>query len=194
MQMDAVEVIRRLHEHRAWGNQKLLAACDRLSDEQLRQPLTIGQGSLWRSLLHLYAAEYVWLEALLGNAQPLLPGDLPGKLPGNQLGEGAIASYEELKGQWNLLAQRWANYLAALTADALDDLVYKTSTSSGAGRQHATRRADVLIHVCTHAHYTAAQTVNMLRRVDAPELPDLMLISLARQEAAQQTPSHPEAS
>ena len=182
--MDAAEVIRRMHAHRAWANRKLLVACDLLSDEQLRQPLTIGQGSLWRSLLHLYAAEFVWLEALLGNEEPLVPGDLPGKLPGNQLGQGGLASYEELKSQWDVLAQRWTNYLTALTAEALDDLVYKTSTSSGAGKRHATRRADVLLHVCTHAHYTTAQTVNMLRQVGATELPDLMLISLARQEAS----------
>lgn len=180
--MDAIEVIRRLHEHRAWSTQKLLAACAPLSDEQLRQPLAIGQGSLWRSLVHLYAAEYVWLEALLGNEEPLLPGDLPGKLPGNQLGQGGIASYGELKSQWNVLSQRWTSYLATLTAEALDELVYKQSTSSGAGKRHATRRADVLLHVCTHAHYTTAQSVNMLRQLGAEELPDLMLISLARQE------------
>jgi len=180
--MDAVEVIRRMHAHRAWANRKLLAACDPLSDEQLRQPLAIGQGSLWRSLLHLYAAEYVWLEALLGNAEPLLPGDLPGKLPGNQLGQGGLASYGELTSQWDVLAQRWTSYLATLTAAALDELVYKQSTRSGAGQRHATRRADVLIHVCTHAHYTTAQTVNMLRQLGVQPLPDLMLISLARQE------------
>ncbi len=185
--MDAVEVIRRLHEHRFWATQKLLAACDSLSDEQLRQPVSIGQGSLWRSLLHLYAAEYVWLEALLGNEAPLLPGDLPGKLPGNQLGEGPITSYEELKSRWSELSQRWADYLQSLTADSLDELVSKQSTSSGAGKRHVTRRADVLLHLCTHAHYTMAQAVNMLRQVGAKDLPDLMLITLARQEAAPQT-------
>ncbi len=188
--MDAVVVIRRMHEHRDWANRKLLAACDPLREEQLRQPLAIGQGSIWQSLLHLYAAEYVWLEALSGNDQPLLPGDLPGKLPGNQLGEGGIASYEDLKTQWNALAQQWASYLDALTAESLDDWVYKQSTSSGAGKRHATRRADVLIHVCTHAHYTTAQTVNMLRQVGVQDLPDMMLISLARQEAASADSDH----
>lgn len=183
--MDAVELIRRLHEHRAWVNQRLLAACDRLNESQLQQPLAIGQGSLWRSLLHLYAAEYVWLEALMGNEEPLLPGDLPGKLPGNQLGQGGVTSYAELKQQWGVLTQRWTNYLATLTAESLEEWVHKQSTSSGAGKRHATRRADVLIHVCTHAHYTVAQTVNMLRQVGATELPDVMLITLARQEAAQ---------
>jgi uncharacterized damage-inducible protein DinB len=37
------------------------------------------------------------------------------------------------------------------------------------------------MHVCTHAHYTAAQVVNMLRQIGV-ELPETMLITLARKE------------
>jgi hypothetical protein len=42
----------------------------------------------------------------------------------------------------------------------------------------------VLLHVCTHAHYTVAQGINMLRRLGVPtdRLPDPMLITLSRQE------------
>ena len=155
--MNAVELIRRLHQHRAWVNGNLLTAAANLSEEQLRAPFPIGQGSVWKSLLHLYGAEYVWLEALLGN--------------------------DDLRQKWQALERRWAGYLAALTPEALDELVSKKITSSGLGKRFATRRADVLLHVCTHAHYTAAQVVNMLRQVGADRLPDTMLISLARQEA-----------
>src|SRR5262249_60347606 len=105
--MDAVALIRRLHQHRAWVNEKLLASAARLDDAQLRRPYPIGQGSVWNTLLHLYVAEYVWLEALLGNDDPLTPGDLRGRLPGNQQGEGVVTGPDaprgrgdELKGQW----------------------------------------------------------------------------------------------
>src|SRR5690606_40387715 len=62
--------LRRLHQHRMWVNQRLLDAVRPLTDDQLHQPLAIGQGSVWRTLTHLMAAEYVWLEALLGNESP----------------------------------------------------------------------------------------------------------------------------
>lgn len=179
--MNAVDLIRRLHQHRSWVNQKLLTACELLSDEQLGRPFSIGQGSVWKSLLHMYAAEYVWLEALQGNIDPLVPGDLPGRLPGNQQGEGGIASFADLKVKWNELARRWDAYLETLTPAALDEMVSKKSTSSGQGRVFATRRADVLLHVCTHAQYTTAQLVNMLRQLGVASLPDVMLISMARQ-------------
>jgi uncharacterized damage-inducible protein DinB len=43
----------------------------------------------------------------------------------------------------------------------------------------------VLLHVCTHAQYTTAQVVNMLRQVGATSLPDTMLITLARKQMAE---------
>src|SRR5262245_59094685 len=42
--MDAVRLIRRLPQHRAWVNEKLLAAAAPLTEERLRQPFPIGQG------------------------------------------------------------------------------------------------------------------------------------------------------
>lgn len=182
--MNAVEIIERLHKHRAWVNRNLLNAAAQLNEEQLRSPFPMGQGSIWKSLVHLYAAEYVWLNALLGNENPLVPGDLPGKLPGNQQAAGGIEGLEDLQQKWSELEQRWVDYLATLTPNSLDEVVYKMSTSSSLGKRLGTRRSDVLLHVCTHAHYTAAQVVNMLRQVSRESLPDTMLISLARQEMA----------
>ena len=177
--MNAVELLQRLHQHRAWVNANLLAAAETLSNEQLRSEFQIGQGSIWKSLLHLYAAEYVWLEALLGNEGFLVPGDLPGKIPGNQQGEGGITGLDDLRQKWSALEQRWIGYLASLTPTALEEVVYRKSS---AGQRFGTRRNDVLLHVCTHAHYTAAQVVNMLRQLGVEKLPETMLISLARHE------------
>ncbi len=182
MSMTAVDLLQRLHEHRAWVNINLLTAAASLSDEQLRSPFPIGQGSIWKSLVHLYAAEYVWLGALLGDDDPLVPGDVRGKLPGNQQGEGGITGLGDLREKWSTLEQRWVGYLASLRPDALDELVYKKITSSGLGIRFGTRRGDVLLHVCTHAHYTAAQVVNMLRQAGVDKLPETMLISLARKQ------------
>ncbi len=180
--MDAVQLIRRLHQHRAWANAKLLAVVGELTDEQRRRTFSIGQGSLWKSLLHLYAAEYVWLEALLGQESGAAPGDRPDKLPGNQEATGGIQDWNDLKQKWSELDCRWDEYLSSLTAERLDDMVYRQRTIAGQTKRMGTRRADVLLHVCTHAHYTTAQIVNMLRQAGVETLPDPMLISLARQE------------
>jgi len=182
MTTDSVSLIRRLHQHRSWVNENLLSSASHLSDEQLRRPFQIGQGSIWKSLLHLYAAEFVWLEALFGNETPLVQGDLPGRIPGNQLGTGGIGSFDDLRRKWADLQQRWDRYLNQLSATALDETVYKVSSSHG--QRSTTRRSDVLLHVCTHAQYTTAQVINMLRQVGVEKLPETMLISLARREAS----------
>ena len=66
--------------------------------------------------------------------------------------------------------------------------LYHAATESGVssnGKRTGTRRSDLLLHVCTHAHYTAAQVVNMLRQLGESSLPDPMLITLARQQRTQ---------
>jgi uncharacterized damage-inducible protein DinB len=181
--MNSVTLIHRLHQHRAWVNENLLAAAAMLTDDQLYREFPIGQGSIWKSLLHLYAAEFVWLETLWGNDNAVVPGDLPGKIPGNQLGEGGFASLDELRQKWADLQMRWDSYLGDLTPELLDEPVFRIVASTG--QRIATRRSDVLLHVCTHAQYTTAQVVNMLRQVGVEKLPETMLISLARREANQ---------
>lgn len=186
--MSASKLILRLHQHRLWVNQRVREAVQGLSDQQLQQRLAIGQGSVWKTLTHLLAAEYVWLEALLGNQSPVFPGDLPDQLPGNQQGPEALSSLSQLTGCWLNTEARWRRYLERLTDADLADPVYKISTSSQAGKRHGIARSDILLHVCTHAQYTTAQLVNMLRQLHVSPLPDVMLITLARQEAASSAP------
>lgn len=147
--MIASDLIRRLHRHRMWSNRGLVDAARSLTADQLRQPFATGQGNVWNTLTHLLAAEFVWLAALEADETPLMPGDVPGKLPGNQQGDGAIASFDELVERWNRLDDRWNAYLASLTDETLDDFVYKTSTSSGAGQRHGTRSRRASSHLHT---------------------------------------------
>jgi uncharacterized damage-inducible protein DinB len=108
--MNAIELAQRLHRHRAWVNLNLRDAATALTDEQLKAAFPIGQGSIWKSLLHLYGAEYVWFEALQGNEDAVVPGDVAGKLPGNQLGEGGIADLADLREKWGQLERRYTAF------------------------------------------------------------------------------------
>ena len=166
-------------------NRLLLDAASSLSEEDLRRPFDIGQGSLWRTLTHLFAAEFIWIAAFNGNERAAVPGDAPGDLPGNQRAEGGFRSLAELRSQWAELGARWEEYLAGLTAEALDETVHRVSTSSGSPKRFAARRSDVLLHLSLHAQYTTAQAANMLKRLGVSPLPDPMLITLARSQ-------HPE--
>lgn len=182
MSQSAVSIICRLHEHRAWANENLLAAAARLEDEQLRREFPIGQGSAWKSLVHMCAAEFVWLEVLWGNQDPCFPGDVRGKLPGNQLGEGGPSTLDELRELWTAQESRWREYLSRLDDAALDEQVVRDRSSVAGGGRFVIRRSDALLHVCLHAHYTLTQAVNMLRHLGVEELPERMMIQLAWSE------------
>ncbi len=178
--MSPTPLIQRCHQDRHWAKQQILAVAEQLTEHQLQRSFEIGQGSIWKSLTHLYAAEYVWLEALNGNETPLTPGDAAGQLPGNQQGEGAMVSLSELTIRWAKLDEQWNTYLDTLTQNSLSKFVYKVSSTSG--QRQRTQVSDILIHICTHAQYTIAQIVNMMRHAGAGSLKDTMLITLARQE------------
>ncbi|CAN0478802.1 unnamed protein product, partial [Hapterophycus canaliculatus] len=151
MQTTAVATIRRLHEHRMWSRRSLCKRCECLTEKEMETAFPIGQGCVWATLLHLHAADFVWLEALNGNESPLLPGDLPGRLPGNQLGADPIAGFRDLMHQWRDLDDRWLRYLLQIDDSTVSRPVAKVSTSSGAGVRHVTPAIDVLLHVCTHS-------------------------------------------
>lgn len=181
--MNAVALVRRLHRHRMWTNRNLLEAAGSLSDEQRRRSFAIGQGSIWKTLTHLMGAEYVWLEVLTGNEAAQVPGDVPGKIPGNQEAPGGAATLDELATRWAELDRRWEAYLATLTDEALDEVVHRTRTLPDLTHQRfAARRADVLLHVCTHAQHTVAQFVNMLRQLGLDAFPATSLMDMARRE------------
>ncbi len=122
----------------------------------------------------------MWLGALEGQESAIAPGDATGQLPGNQQGADAIRTIDELQQKWSALDSRWNDYLAGLTPESLDELVYRFSLALNV--RLGCRRSDVLLHVCTHAHYTVAQLINMLRQLGVEKLPASMLIALARQE------------
>ncbi|MEM6691395.1 MAG: DinB family protein [Planctomycetota bacterium] len=182
MVVQAINPIIRLHQHRNRVNHKLCAFAIELTNEQRHQSFGIGQGSVWKTLLHMMGAEYVWLETILGDANPTMPGDVPTGLVGNQRGENGIRTMDQLLECWTHLESRWNNYLEDLEHVDLNQLIPKISTSSHFGQRKATSMMDILLHVCTHAHYTAAQVINMLRQLGIVELPDPMLITMARDE------------
>ena len=76
----------------------------------------------------MYAAEYVWLATLNGDESPLTPVDMPGSLPGNQEGENAAQSLDELLSRWSELDAQWHDYHSywpemRAQADEIDTLI-----------------------------------------------------------------------
>jgi len=165
--MSAVQIILRLHEHRVWSNRKLRNACRDLSDEQFHRRFDIGRGSLWDTLVHIFAAENVWLNTLRGDPTAPLPK------------AGDFESFAELEEVWDANERRWDNFLGMLTEAWLQRPITRTNQ---AGITATTPAHDILLHVCDHGAYTAAQAMNMLHHLGVDNLPDRQLITMSREQ------------
>lgn len=113
--------LKRLHDHHLWSSKRILRTIEELSHEALHRQFPIGQGTVWRSVCHLVAADYIWLESLQGNAYAYLPGDLPNELPGNQLGPEAFKDLKELETFWTKLHFSWSEFLDRTTDQDLQE-------------------------------------------------------------------------
>lgn len=183
--MESLDVLRRLHEHRIWADRELVSAATKLTADQLQQVFPIGQGSVWKSLCHMWGAEFVWIEALHGIEAAIVPGDDPAILVGNQQGANGMKTLAELAPRWESLHTRWTEYLSNLSDSELSTPVWRSSPLVNPPKRLQTARVDVLLHVCLHAHWTAAQTVNIFRSLGMERLPNVMHISLARMQLGQ---------
>jgi uncharacterized damage-inducible protein DinB len=169
--VNTIAFIQRMHQHRRWADDLLLETARGLSQEQLHQPIDIGQGSVWATLTHLYGAEWVWIETIQGRQDAPLPS------------AEAFESLEALSVAWSALHKRWERYLAELRPGALEAKITRSSSMT-AGQSLVMPLHDVLIHVCTHAQYTSAQMVHMLKRLGlaANQLPGVSMTVISRGE------------
>jgi uncharacterized damage-inducible protein DinB len=165
--MEAIQILRRLHQYRAWSNRQLLNACSPLSAEQLHAPFEIGQGSVWKSLVHLLAADSLWLDAFEGRPDSPVPC------------EADFKDLQELADRWADLDRRWLDALARPDVSDLERPVVRADLRN---QRFTMDRLDAHLQVCTHAAYTAAQLVNMLRHLGVAPLPNCMLVAMAYAE------------
>ena len=159
----------RLHGYKLASRDAFLELCRGIGDAELRRSFPIGMGSLWATLTHLYGADVVWIDALTGVDDTVLPAS------------GTIGSLDELLGVWSSVDDRWHGYLATLREERLTGRI--TRRSRAMNRSYTVTVLDVLLHVCTHQAHTIAQGRNMLRSLGLTELPrsDLIFWSVDRQ-------------
>lgn len=143
----------------------MLAAVRELPDADLRQSFAMGAGSLFGIVVHCYGAELVWA-GVIDETDPAR------SLPNPE----AFASLKEVVAAWDKLDERWDRFLAGVTEKDLDT----QRTRVREGKSYSRSLGDILIHVCMHQMYHAAQFKNMLRQVGATELPVSDYIVFAR--------------
>jgi uncharacterized damage-inducible protein DinB len=143
--VDALETFRRMWDHAAWADGLLLSEL-----EAMHPPPALA----WREYAHVLGAESVWLDRLLH--RPTRYAVWP---------ELSIAEASSLAAS---LRAEYSAYVAALSADTLDEQVSYVNT---AGQSFATPVSDILLHVALHGQYHRGKINLLFRQAHLPPAP-----------------------
>ena len=156
--------------YNAWANQRLYAACERLSEDEYLRERRSAFGSLHATLNHLLVADRIWLARIAGRNPPLLAAtqilyaDLVGLKVARQ------AEDEHLR-----------NLIAGLSPASLDrPLVYR----NGRGDRCETRLSLALGHMFNQQAHYRGEVSAMLAQTEIPPPPLDLIQFVGREEGA----------
>lgn len=144
--------LRHLVDYHYWARDRMLAALDALPQELYVRPLGSSFASIRDTVVHIYAAEWVWLERWHGvsPAAPPAAEDVP----------DAAA----LRAAWIALEQRVRAYVDGLDAARVNERVSYRNMAGAAGESS---RWTMIQHVVNHASYHRGQVTTLLRQAGA---------------------------
>ncbi len=155
-----------------WARDGLLRASAGIDDERLDRPFEMGEGSLRKTLNHLYSAELVWLDRW------------EGRLPRYRVSAEGV-TVAGLGEEFRDVARRRNDFLNRL-GDS--ELARRITYVNLRGKTYTYPLGAMMLHVCNHGSHHRAQAVNMLRRVGAPIPPPGLDYIFMKLEAPGATP------
>jgi uncharacterized damage-inducible protein DinB len=155
-----IDELRTLFAYDSWANDLLFEAARRLPGESIRRDLGTSHQSLLGILVHLVAAEEIWLSRWKGAPRSKLTG----------LDE--IASLDALFAWWGAVRAERDAFLATLVEADLEREM-EMATTAGATYRH--RHADMFRHLANHSTYHRGQAAAILRLLgEKPPSTDLI--------------------
>jgi len=145
--------IQTLLSFNTWANHKILGACEVLSQDEFTRDLRNSFASIRGTLVHIMAAEWVWLQRWLGES------------PRSLWDQTAFPSFSSVESRWITLQQEQQAYFATLTDARLAE---KLAYINFRGEQFAYTIAHMIQHVVNHGSYHRGQVVTMLRQLGHP--------------------------
>jgi uncharacterized damage-inducible protein DinB len=150
-----------LVDYHYWARDRMLAAVARLSPDQYTQPIESSFRSVRDTVVHVYAAEWIWYSRWHGDSPTsLIPGD-------------RFPDVDSVREAWVALEQDLRGYVASLDEAAISTRVeYKLLN----GKAGSSPFRHMLQHVVNHATYHRGQVTTLLRQLGAapPEPTDLI--------------------
>lgn len=156
----SADLLRTQFAYNAWANRRLVEAASELSQEELTHDFRTADHSVLETLVHVFAAERVWLARLQGGPNPGFVTE-------------ADRSIAALRNDWPALAERWDLWLRGLTDESAAALI---SYHDMKGTPWTQRLDKLVLHVVNHGTHHRGQVSGFLRALGhTPPVLDLVL-------------------
>jgi uncharacterized damage-inducible protein DinB len=148
--MNAAE-IRTYFAFNRWANDRILASCRVLGDDEFTRNLHNSHGGIRGTLVHTLWGEWVWYRRWIGES------------PKKMFEENEFADIAAIEAKWNELDQERRLFLGVITDEKLlSTFAYQNLKDE---RWEYTYLA-AMQHVLNHSTYHRGQVVTLLRQLD----------------------------
>jgi uncharacterized damage-inducible protein DinB len=143
----SADVLRTHLDYTAWASLRLLDAAAQLPPGELTRDFGTASGSVLDTLVHIFAADRVWLARVRGQPNPVFVTDADRSLPA-------------LQNSWPPLLQQWKAWAGELNDERAREPVAYSTMEGTPWRQPIWQ---VLLHVVNHGTHHRGQVSGFLR-------------------------------
>jgi len=143
----SVDTLRLQLDYSAWATQRLLDAAAKLSPEELARDFKTADKCVLDTLVHIYAADRIWLTRVLGETRATFvdPED---------------RDLTVLQNEWPALNQRWKLWLRDFgDADVARNISFKDTR----GNPYSQPVWQIILHLVNHGTHHRGQISGFLR-------------------------------
>ena len=146
--VSTLDVLQTHLDYTAWASGRLVEIAGRLSPDELTRNFGTADRSVLGTLVHVFAADRVWLGRIQGNP------------PAQFLDRAKDMQLAVLQNDWPPLLERWKQWAATLTDNAINATL---SLRNLKGDQFETNAWQIVMHVVNHGSHHRGQVSGFLR-------------------------------
>jgi uncharacterized damage-inducible protein DinB len=154
-----VETLQLHIDYTIWASKRLLNSAAALTPKELTRDFGTADKSVLGTLLHVYSADFAWIERMFGRSIEAAPYD-------------ENSTLEWLQVEWPKVWDRWKAYVGALTAASAEAEIAYRSMKGDPFRSAAWK---IVMHVVNHGTHQRGQAAGFMRSMGkTPPTLDLM--------------------
>ena len=145
-----LEEIRTFFAFNCWANDRILAACRDLGQDELARDMRTSHGSVRGTLVHTMWGEWVWFQRWLGESPKIV------------FDENDYANIDAIESEWRDLERARREFLSIITNEQMKRTF---GYENRAGEHWEYTFESAMQHVLNHSTYHRGQVVTLLRQL-----------------------------